>query len=160
VGPRAGLDGRKISPPTGIRSRTVQPVAQSLYRLSYPAHGMYSTAVCFPGRISVIIDTHQKYLRTFTDILPPINNSCFSSYSNDVLSVVSTPVQGSNLCPNEQFLLNQFVSRLPRNKPQKCASNYATTNSFHALSILPFTNYSNALHRVSCLFYLFIVCVS
>ena len=28
----------------GIRSRTVQPVAQSLYRLSYPAHlyGVYS----------------------------------------------------------------------------------------------------------------------
>ena len=24
--------------PTGIRSRTIQPVAQSLYRLSYPAH--------------------------------------------------------------------------------------------------------------------------
>ena len=24
--------------PTGIRSRTVQPVAQSIYRLSYPAH--------------------------------------------------------------------------------------------------------------------------
>jgi len=32
VGPRAGLV------PTGIRSRTVQPVAQSLYRLSYRAH--------------------------------------------------------------------------------------------------------------------------
>ena len=28
--------------PTGIRSRTVQPVAQSLYRLSYPAHLSYS----------------------------------------------------------------------------------------------------------------------
>ena len=26
--------------PTGIRSRTVQPVAQSLYLLSYPAHGI------------------------------------------------------------------------------------------------------------------------
>jgi len=26
VGPRAGLDGRKFSPPTGIRSRTFQPV--------------------------------------------------------------------------------------------------------------------------------------
>ena len=38
VGPRAGLDGRKISPPTGIRSLTVQPAAQSLYRLSYPDH--------------------------------------------------------------------------------------------------------------------------
>jgi len=25
--------------PTSIRSRTVQPVAQSLYRLSYPAYG-------------------------------------------------------------------------------------------------------------------------
>jgi hypothetical protein len=24
--------------PTGIRSRTIQPVAQSLYQLSYPAH--------------------------------------------------------------------------------------------------------------------------
>jgi len=32
-----GLDGWKIFP-TGIRSRTVQPVAQSLYRLSYRAH--------------------------------------------------------------------------------------------------------------------------
>ena len=27
--------------PTGIRSRTAQPVAQSLYRLSYPAHHIY-----------------------------------------------------------------------------------------------------------------------
>ena len=26
---------------TGIRSRTVQPVAQSLYRLSYPAHNVH-----------------------------------------------------------------------------------------------------------------------
>ena len=40
VGLRAGLDGcGKSRPhPTGIRSRTVQPVAQSLYRLSYRAH--------------------------------------------------------------------------------------------------------------------------
>jgi hypothetical protein len=27
--------------PTGIRSRTVQPVAQSIYRLSYPAHTIW-----------------------------------------------------------------------------------------------------------------------
>ena len=38
MGPRAGLDGAENLVPTGIRSRTVQPVAQSLYRLSYPAH--------------------------------------------------------------------------------------------------------------------------
>ena len=29
--------------PTGIRSRTVQPVAQSLYRLSYPTHSHQDT---------------------------------------------------------------------------------------------------------------------
>ena len=38
VGLRAGLDVRKISSPPGFDPRTVQPVAQSLYRLSYPAH--------------------------------------------------------------------------------------------------------------------------
>jgi len=41
VGPRAGRDGRKYLVPTGIRSRTVQPVAQSLHRLSHPAHIYY-----------------------------------------------------------------------------------------------------------------------
>ena len=38
MGPRAGLDGRKISPPPGFDPRTGHPVAQSLYRLNYPAH--------------------------------------------------------------------------------------------------------------------------
>jgi len=33
---RSGLAEKLV--PTGIRPRTVQPVAQSLYRLSYPAH--------------------------------------------------------------------------------------------------------------------------
>jgi len=33
---RSGLAKNLV--PTGIRSRTVQPIAQSLYRLSYPAH--------------------------------------------------------------------------------------------------------------------------
>jgi len=35
LGPRAGLDGWKISSPPGFDPRTVQPVAQWLYRLSY-----------------------------------------------------------------------------------------------------------------------------
>jgi len=40
VGPMAGLDGRKNLVPhqDSIPVGTVQPVAQSLYRLSYPAH--------------------------------------------------------------------------------------------------------------------------
>ena len=33
--------------PTGIRSRTVQPVAQSLYRLSYPAHEFLLLLILF-----------------------------------------------------------------------------------------------------------------
>jgi hypothetical protein len=38
VGPRAGLDRRGNSrPPPGFDPRNVQPVAQSLYRLSYSA---------------------------------------------------------------------------------------------------------------------------
>ena len=41
MGSRAGLDGRIISPPPGFDPRTVQPVAQSLYRLSYPAAVVY-----------------------------------------------------------------------------------------------------------------------
>jgi len=45
VGPRAGLDGRKNLVPTGIRSRTVRPVAQSLYRLSYRARHKESKPV-------------------------------------------------------------------------------------------------------------------
>ena len=39
LGGPQGRSGRAENPvPTGIRSRTVQPVAQSLYRLSYRAH--------------------------------------------------------------------------------------------------------------------------
>ena len=39
LGGPQGRSGRaEILVPTGIRSRIVQPVAQSLYRLSYPAH--------------------------------------------------------------------------------------------------------------------------
>ena len=37
VGPRAGCGRAENLVPTGIRSRTVQPIAQSLYLLSYPA---------------------------------------------------------------------------------------------------------------------------
>jgi len=38
VDPRPCLDGQKISSPPGFDARTVQPVAQSLNRLSYRAH--------------------------------------------------------------------------------------------------------------------------
>jgi hypothetical protein len=33
---------RKISPPPGFDPRTAQPVVQSLYQLSYPAHILYN----------------------------------------------------------------------------------------------------------------------
>ena len=40
VGPRAGLEGRKISSPPGFDPGPSSPVAQSLYRLSYRAQNM------------------------------------------------------------------------------------------------------------------------
>ena len=44
LGGPQGRSGRaKNLVPTGIRSRTVQPVAQSLYRLRYPAHRINNT---------------------------------------------------------------------------------------------------------------------
>ena len=47
LGGPQGLSGRAENlVPTGIRSRTVQPVAQSLYRLSYPAHDISSHDMC------------------------------------------------------------------------------------------------------------------
>ena len=42
VGPRAGLDRCENLAPPGFDPRTVQPVAQSVYRLSYPAHKYYN----------------------------------------------------------------------------------------------------------------------
>ena len=46
-----GLQGRSGRAenlvPTGISSRTFQPIAQSLYWLSYPAHDVISTALYF-----------------------------------------------------------------------------------------------------------------
>jgi len=45
VGPTAGLERKKYLVPTGIRSRTVQPVAHSLYRLSYPFNSHYANKI-------------------------------------------------------------------------------------------------------------------
>jgi len=42
--------------PTGIRSRTVQSVAQLLYRLSYPAHKTYSVLTIISADTHGIID--------------------------------------------------------------------------------------------------------
>ena len=58
--PRAGLDGRKISSPPEFDPRTVQPVAQSLYRLSCPAYSIYihtyiHNSPLFVSKISVHI---------------------------------------------------------------------------------------------------------
>jgi len=44
VCPRAGLEGRKISSPTGIRSLDRSARSQSLYRQSYPAYELLKEA--------------------------------------------------------------------------------------------------------------------
>jgi len=60
VGRRAGLDGRKILFTTGIRSRTDQPVAQSLYRLSYPAHYLLMKLAKFTLKKSTATLVHRR----------------------------------------------------------------------------------------------------
>ena len=42
-GPQGRAGRAENLTPTGIRSQTVQPLAQSLYQLSYPNHTVYNT---------------------------------------------------------------------------------------------------------------------
>jgi len=46
VGPRVGLDGRKIASPPGFDPGPSSPVALSLYRLSYRAHNVINVNSC------------------------------------------------------------------------------------------------------------------
>jgi len=46
-GPQGRSGGAEILVPTGIRSRTVQLVAQSLHRLSYRAHALIYNSLIF-----------------------------------------------------------------------------------------------------------------
>jgi len=58
LGGSQGRSGRAENfVPTGIQSRTVQPVAQSVQRLSYPAHHLYRYPICIKG-------THKKRMNT------------------------------------------------------------------------------------------------
>jgi len=69
VGPRAGLDGRKNLVPTGIRSRTVQLVAQSLYLLSCRVwHFRY--AVLNMGRFKGLRDRGREKITALFSLNP------------------------------------------------------------------------------------------
>ena len=63
VGPRAGLDGRKISSPTGFDPEPSSSVAQSLYRLSYRAKLYYYILVhIIPGEpVNILSDFPEDY---------------------------------------------------------------------------------------------------
>ena len=61
-GPQDRSGGAEYLVPTGIRSRTVQPVAQSLYRLSYQAHTHIHTHTHTQTHISThILRPHSPY---------------------------------------------------------------------------------------------------
>ena len=53
--------------PTGIRSRTVQPVVQALYRLSYPAHSFHSTIIYSGKKLNLV--KLKKMLKLFPPTL-------------------------------------------------------------------------------------------
>ena len=58
--------------PTGIRSRTVQPVAQSLYRLSYPAHPFHLYLVLNRPLTPLFISITSEQVRTFQETTPSV----------------------------------------------------------------------------------------
>ena len=66
VGPRAGLDGRKISSPPGFDRGSSNPLTQSLYRLSYRAH---SYAVLLWLNSLTKVPCGPKQVRIFSSIL-------------------------------------------------------------------------------------------
>jgi len=70
---------------TGIRSVTVQPVAQSLYRLNYPAHCNFKLVHKICASNLVRIKFHKFYLMTFS---MPITRDCGLVCSN-------TEIEGS-----------------------------------------------------------------
>jgi hypothetical protein len=78
VGPRAGLDGRKILPPPGIRSPNLPARSQSLYRLSYPAHCNYNNHYELKKCTQIQITRRLKYKFKFKiiDYIFNIRNKC------------------------------------------------------------------------------------
>jgi len=78
VGPRAGLDGRKISPPTGTRSPDRPARSQSLYRLVYPAPQFTKSSVHNKFRAEHHFKPHwQLHVRGFFDVLLTVHLSIF-----------------------------------------------------------------------------------
>ena len=98
------------SRPTGIRSRTVQPVAQSLYRLSYPAH---LSKVLFKRFIAQEICTTCS--RTRYKIVPLTNlNKYLHSGTSETKVYINIRVNsGSENCKKKKIHRN-FCTVLPR----------------------------------------------
>jgi len=85
--------------PTGIRSRPVQPVAQSLYRLSYPAHNNNNNnTVSYTYKVHFLVVESQ-----FTTI-----SECLKRYFLNNLLWPQT--QCCLLCP-QNFLAGEQVAR-------------------------------------------------
>ena len=102
VGGPQGRSGRTENPvPTGIRSRTVKPVAQSLYRLSYPAHKASLVLLSMPTQrpfymkmkclVSIFYNTQASICDAFN----------FVSTCESVRRISRLLLQG-NLCKNDE----------------------------------------------------------
>jgi len=113
VGHRAGLDGRKISPTTGIRSRTVQLIAQLLYRLSYPAH------------IYIYMDIHrQKYKEDIYIYIYIYICVCVQLTTKISKNVNITGVQQKTICTfySQMYALNTIYRQTDRQTDRQTES--------------------------------------
>jgi hypothetical protein len=68
VGPRAGLAGAENLAPTGIRSPDRPARSQSLYRLSYPTHGITINATKFIRRSFTILSTLENSVTNIKNV--------------------------------------------------------------------------------------------
>ena len=95
--------------PTGIQSRTIQPVAQSLYQMSYPAHYLYTSTWFF------MLYTVLKKLPNY-NTSSFIQNICdqksgFTSCDFELSNIFITclPVYLVGLCPDVMMKAISFV---------------------------------------------------
>ena len=81
-GPQGRSGQKKNLIPTGIVSRTVQPVAQSLYRLSYPAH----THIML-NKYSIFITNYVLHVSVF--VTPSSGDHCVTCSKLYTVCIVS-----------------------------------------------------------------------
>jgi hypothetical protein len=104
--------------PTGIRSRTVQPVAQSLYRLSYPTH------------IYFIIRLHFRTYRNSNTAMEGTQKDCIPMNASMISAHHAVSVLSSQHANISALPVSWCLSVADKEANTKSAISLRLTNSF------------------------------